>query len=70
MSSFKWRCSVRRVNLRRVDDVEEDDFKTWALIVVKGSSGAQSQLLWYPNADGAAPDANAALGKTSVRPYE
>ena len=67
-SNFKWRLRVNGIKLRRVDDGEEDDFKTWALTTVAGSGGRQTGL-WYANPDEVVPaptDPNANLGKTSV----
>jgi hypothetical protein len=69
MATFKWKLKLATLRLRRVDDAEEDDFKTWALTTVSTSSDAPTAL-WYRDPDVASPpsaDANANLGKTSVR---
>lgn len=68
-AGFKWRVRLSTLRLRRTDDQEEDDFKTWALTTVATTAGPAAAL-WYPCLDGtpaAATDANANLGKTSVR---
>lgn len=69
--SFKWRVKLSSIKLRRLDEVEEDDFKTWALTTVTTAAGP-CDVLWYACPDGressasAAGDPNANLGKTSV----
>lgn len=69
MADFKWKIRLSTLKLRRIDEVEEDDFKTWALTTVATSGGVAAGL-WYSSSDGqasAAGDPNANLGKTSVR---
>jgi hypothetical protein len=62
MASFRFRVSARDLSLRRVDAADEDDFKTWAHVVVSSSAGPATAL-WYSEA-GDASQAN--FGKTSV----
>jgi hypothetical protein len=58
MSGFRLKVRVSSVALRRVDGTEEDDFKTWAHVLVVGA-----EEVWYP--ESAEPSVSN-LGKTSV----
>jgi hypothetical protein len=60
---FRVTVDVRSVSLRRTDDAEDDDFKTWALTDIVTVGNAPWTSLWYGHDS---DPASAHLHKTSV----